>query len=85
MRKSRNSSNYSTTSKSVRLRALEDRKMVKHRIVLNMSSDAAIKLAELALADNCTEGAIVEHLVMGRMIVKDGHAVVSELAFAEHE
>ncbi len=59
--------------------------MCKHRIVMNLSIEAAARLAELALADNCSRDAIVEHLVMGRMLVKDGRGTVPELETSEDD
>jgi hypothetical protein len=54
--------------------------MAKKRVVVNLSEEAANRLDSLTIADNCSPGAIVEHLLMGRMLIEDGVGTVPELS-----
>src|ERR1700722_19365640 len=53
----------------------------RERIVVAMSTEAYERLKSLATDDNCTQSAIVEHLLMGRMLVEDGHGTVPEFSY----
>ena len=50
------------------------------RIMANISDEAHNRLDSMATADNCHPDAIVEHLLMGRMIVENGSGTVPELS-----
>lgn len=49
------------------------------RVSIVLTEEAERRLRALAAADNCTTDAIVEHLLMGRLLVKHGAGVVPEL------
>src|SRR5271157_2819350 len=59
---------------------MDDTHMNKRRITVAISEEAFNRLGSFAIADNCGPGAIVDHLLMGRMLVEDGVATVPELS-----
>lgn len=54
--------------------------MAKKRIVLELDTRAANRLDSMTIADNASASDIVEHLLMGRMLIEDGVGTVLELS-----
>jgi hypothetical protein len=62
------------------MRSRTEETMAKKRIMANLSEEAANRLDSMVIADNCSPDAILEHLLMGRMLVQHGQGTVPELA-----